>query len=63
MKNNEIITASCIQKFSMHVAMNDLLTNNGLNEKKISLVERNQDFKGQSIYDELRNYPKTYFSG
>ena len=63
MKNNEIITASRIQKFSMHVAMNELLTNNGLNEKKISLVEPNQDFKGQSIYDELRNYPKTYFSG
>ena len=31
--------------------------------KKISLVERNQDFKGQPIYHELRNYPKTYFSG
>ena len=29
-KNNEIITASCIQKFSTWVTMNKLLTNNGL---------------------------------
>ena len=33
-----------------------------INEKKISLIERNQDFKGQSIYHELRNYAKIYFS-
>ena len=26
-------------------------------------VEQNQDFRGQPIYSELRNYPKTYFSG
>ena len=32
-KNNEIITASRIQKFSTHVTMNELLTNNGLNIK------------------------------
>ena len=31
-------------------------------EKKISPVEENQDFRGQPIYPELRNYPKTYFS-
>ena len=34
-----------------------------MNEKKISLVEQNQDFKGHPIYYELRNCPKTYFSG
>ena len=34
-----------------------------MNEKKIGLVVENQDFRGQPIYHELRNYPKTYFSG
>ena len=29
----------------------------------MNFVEQNQDFRGQSIYHELRNYPKTYFSG
>ena len=31
-KNNEI-TTSCIQKFSTRVTMNELLTNNGCNNK------------------------------
>ena len=31
--------------------------------EKISLVEENQDFRGQPIYDKLENYLKTYFSG
>ena len=30
--------------------------------EKISIVEQNQDFRGQAIYNELRNYSKTYFS-
>ena len=29
-ENNQIITASCIQKFSTRVTMNELSTNNGL---------------------------------
>ena len=32
-------------------------------KKKISLKEQNQEFKNQPIYFELRNYPKTCFSG
>ena len=31
--------------------------------EKIGLVEQNQDFRGHSIYDEWRNYSRTYFSG
>ena len=30
MKNNETITASCIQKLNTRVTMNELSTNNGL---------------------------------
>ena len=29
--------------------------------EKNGLAEQNQDFRGQSIYYELINYPKTYF--
>ena len=31
--------------------------------KQIDLIEQNQDFRHQPIYDELRNYPKTYYTG
>ena len=31
--------------------------------EKTGFVEQDQDFKGQLIYHELRNYLKTYFSG
>ena len=34
-----------------------------MNDKKAGFVEQIQDFRGQPIYRELRNYPKTYFSG
>ena len=34
-----------------------------IHEIKIGFIERNQDFRGLSIYHELRYFSKTYFSG
>ena len=45
-KNNKIITTSCIQKFSTRVTMNKLLTNNGL---KLTFEKETALHKNKSV--------------